>query len=268
MFYPTHRSIVETYRVRYFRDSPILHCCESALIARGNPNRGCNWLLSAFLVSCLAVSLAACSPASASTSAPRPTQTHPTPTTLPPGTQLFQADWSHGLTDWQATKGWKVVGKTLESNLSDNSITVPYKPTVPNYTVEVSLQVVSVPHDGGGFLITADKAPGKDGYQARVLGLLTAGQHPYATHPLSEVAIDPGEDTAEAPGTQTIDFEPGPNWRTYRVEVREQVVRFFADGTQMSRATSEQTSFLSSGPIHLLCNGVVIRVDSFRITSL
>ncbi|HLZ63714.1 MAG TPA: hypothetical protein VKR06_42835 [Ktedonosporobacter sp.] len=265
MYYSTLRSIVETYLARYAHGSLVPH--HRQLIARCNPSKEHGWMLSIFLAGCLIISLAACSSATPSTSAPRPTQAHPTSTTLPPGTLLYQADWSHGLTDWEATKGWRIVGKALESDLSDNSITVPYKPTVLNYAVEIQLQVVNVPHDGGEFLITADKAPGKDGYQARVLSLLTAGQHPYATHPLSEVVIDPEWNTAETPGTQTIDFEPGANMRTYRVEIQDQVVRFLADGTRMSRATSEKTNFLSSGPIHLLCSGVVIRVESLRIVS-
>ncbi len=42
---------------------------------------------------------------------PTPISKHapPTPARPPKGTMLFEADWSHGLTGWQATAGWKVI---------------------------------------------------------------------------------------------------------------------------------------------------------------
>src|SRR5579864_2967601 len=71
--------------------------------------------LLAFLVGFLIFSLGACSAGAPSTSVPPAatvsTVVHasPIPTTLPAGTVLYQADWSHGLAGWQGAQGWKVV---------------------------------------------------------------------------------------------------------------------------------------------------------------
>ena len=225
-------------------------------------------ILDIFTVSCLTFLLVACASGNTTTPAASP-QAHPTPTTLPSGTVLYQADWSHGLTGWQASPHWKIVGQYLQTDLSDNlSLTAPYMPTVPDYAVEFRLQVVSVPKDGGYFMLTADNVPGKNGYQARVLDLLDPNPHNAATHPLTEVAIDPFEDAKDNPNSETFDYEPGFGWRTYRVEVHAEQVFFFIDGTRVSRAASAKTKVLSNGPIRLICGKAILRVSNFRITSV
>src|SRR5438034_7396549 len=50
-----------------------------------------------------------------------------------------------------------------------------YRPVVPNYAVELRLQVVRVPEDGGFFTLSADPMPGRDGYDAAVSNLLKPG---------------------------------------------------------------------------------------------
>src|SRR5437763_1487430 len=77
--------------------------------------------------------------------------------TLPSGTLLYQADWSHGLAGWQASEGWKVMNGALQSNGGSKlSITIPYEPTVPNYAIEFRLQIVNVPENGGFLTLSAD----------------------------------------------------------------------------------------------------------------
>ncbi|SRR5581483_5558245 len=218
-----------------------------------------------FLTGSLVFLVVACSSGQSAT----PVAT-PRSTTIPSGTVLYQSNWSRGLKDWQASAKWQVTQEYLQTDLSDNlSLTVPYKPDVPNYAVEFDLQVVNVPRDGGYFMLTADNIPGKkDGYQARVLGLLGPNPHNAATHPLAEVAIDPLEDAKDDVNYPAIDYEPGPNWRTYRVEVRGESVFFLVDGSRVSRSASAKTSQLSNGPIRLICGLAILRVKNFRISSL
>src|SRR5438874_891729 len=118
---------------------------------------GYRWPRQALLISlvgCL-LFLAACSAGTSSTPSVSPTpRATPTATpsvpTLPAGTVLYQADWSHGFGGWQVTGGWKAMNGYLQSDGSNNiSITAPYRPAVPNYAIEVRLQVVSVPKNGG-----------------------------------------------------------------------------------------------------------------------
>src|SRR5438876_291028 len=96
------------------------------------------------LVGFLLFSLGACSAGTSSTTVPPQASVaaakhlSPTATPLPAGTVLYQANWSHGLAGWQGTHGWKMVQGQLESNSSGSAtFTIPYRPTVSAYAVEV-----------------------------------------------------------------------------------------------------------------------------------
>src|SRR5438874_809824 len=106
-------------------------------------------LLSVLLITFLLL-LVACSGSAPSTPSVSPTATIPSTPTIPAGTVLYQADWSHGLAGWQVTGGWKALHGYLQSDGSNTlSLTPTYRPAVPNYAVEVRVQVVSVVNDGG-----------------------------------------------------------------------------------------------------------------------
>jgi len=228
-----------------------------------------------FLVGFLIFSLGACSAGISSTAVPPatsvPTAGHPSPTpiTLPAGTVLYQADWSHGLAGWQGAQGWKIVQGQLETvSSAPLTLTIPYRPTVTDYTIEVRFQIVRLLQQNGGyFTIFASKAPGKDGYQAGVLDLEGSQPRPNGAHPQAQVFIDPASSMAPGSGLP-IDYEPGFKWHTYRVEVQGNEARLLDDGVQIGRASSEQTDVLSNGPIGLSSELVVLRVRSIRIMAL
>ena len=195
----------------------------------------------------------------------RPTATT---STLPSGTILYQADWSHGLADWQGPQMWKVVQGNLQVETSDaSSITVPYKPTVPNYAIEMRIQIVrQLVNNGASFEIFARPVAGKDGYYAQVADL-RKGPSPNFSHPLAEVLIDPLSSQMES-RPQVIDYEPRYDWHTYRIEVQGPQAAFFIDDHRISLATSQKTPQLSNGPIGLMGRGIVLQVSNFRITAL
>ena len=87
----------------------------------------------------------------------------------------------------------------LESDASGSAtFTIPYKPNVTDYAVEIRIQVVrSVPPYGGGYEIVALKLPGKDGYYAGVLDLKAPGPRPFGYHPQSQVYLDPYSQVAQ-----------------------------------------------------------------------
>ncbi len=213
----------------------------------------------------LALLLASCSTNSAQpsksvfTPPPKPTQTQ-----LPAGTVLYQADWSKGLGAWKTQPGWKVKNGYIESDLSTLSLLLPYHITVPNYVIEYNLQVVNVPKDGGQFQLVADRQPGKDGYTADILHLLSPGIRPRSIHALSEVLIDPF-DSMDSSVAQVFDYDPGSDYRLYRVEVRGPRVDFRVMDWLVSRAIDTQTPNLSNGPLHFLSQGAILRISSFRV---
>src|SRR5215471_21751068 len=209
-----------------------------------------------FLIGVLLFSLVACSTGASSTTVPSQTttptakQSSPTPTSLPAGTVLYQADWSHGLAGWTGAHGWKVVQGQLESDTSGSAtFTIPYQPEVSDYVIEFRLQVVrTMPPYGGNYEIAAPKLPSKDGYHAGVFDLKASGPHPFGLHPQSNVYLDPYNDTSRGSGMPQ-DYEPGSGWHSYRVEVRGNEASLLDDGTQIGSATSQQTDTLSNGPI-------------------
>ncbi|HEX9057998.1 MAG TPA: hypothetical protein VF818_10750 [Ktedonobacterales bacterium] len=223
----------------------------------------------AWLIAAAGVALAACSAPSSAVGTPTPQQTA-TPTATATPTLVYQADWSGGLTGWQASAGWSIVNGALQSDAGDNrSITIPYQPQVPDYAVAVDLQILNIPKGGGQYLLTSAPTPGKDGYKAGVYGLLLPGTSTYADHANISIYIDPLESEDPSLLAKAIhDFEPKSDSRTYRVDVRGSAVVFSVDGHTFSSAVSTQTHTLSSGPLRILCSSVEIRVSAIRVWAL
>jgi hypothetical protein len=230
----------------------------------------------ALLVGFVLFSLVACSAGSTSTNVPSQTATtgashpSPTPTPLPAGIVLYQADWSHGLSGWNQVQGWRVVQGQLESDSSDSAtLTIPYKPPVSDYAIEMRLEIVRLLSQTGAssFDIFAIKAPGKAGYQAGVSNILGSAPHPMAAHPQAQVFLDPMDFGGIGNGLPNA-FYPQPGWQTYRVEVHGNEAIFLVDGTQVSSATSQQTDSLSNGPLGLSSQMIVLRVSSVRVLTV
>jgi 3-keto-disaccharide hydrolase len=229
------------------------------------------YALWAFMIGCLIFLLTACATGPSAVQAPGASTTPDAPkaTPLPAGTVLYKANWSHGLSSWQGTRGWKVVNGQLEADSNGpNILTIPYRPTVSDYAIEVRLRVMRLLKPNGGyFTIAAPKKMGKDGYQAGVNNLLGIEPRPNGSHPQAQVFIDPSSSTA--PGSALpIDYEPGFGWHIYRVEVQGNEARLLADGVQIGRASSEQTNVLSNGPINLSTASTVLRVSSLRVVAM
>lgn len=233
-----------------------------------------NRLLLLPLVSFLLFSLGACSmspaPPRVSPKASVPIIGHlsPTSTPLPAGRVLYQADWSHGLTGWME-QGWKVAqGHLMNDSSGTAAFIIPYQLTVSDYAVEIRVQVVrSMPPYGGDYEISARKLPGKDGYHAGILDLKAPSPRPFGDHPQSQALLDPAGDMSPGSGMPQ-DYEPGSRWHIYRVEVQGNEVRLLDDGTQIGRASSQQTNTLSNGPIEFKCTRVLLHVSDLRILTL
>lgn len=202
-----------------------------------------------------------------------PTATLPppaSPTATPEPVVLYQADWSHRLAGWQASSGWTVVNGALQSDTgSDHALTIPYRPATTNYAVEFRLEILDVPRYGGYYILSADPAPGRDGYQASVAGLLGPGTYYQTQHAMIFVYIDPFSSENPLAAQYAIhDFVPRDMAQTYRVEVRGPLVSFLVDGRTLSFGASTKTPFLSTGPLRLTSGGAALRIDMLRILTL
>jgi len=197
-----------------------------------------------------------------------PTAT-PTPAGPPGGTVLYQSDWSHGLANWGGSPGWKIVGGIPQSDLSqNNALTLPYKLTITNYAIEFRFQIVSVPQNGGFFVVTATRTQDKDGYTAGILNLLSPAPHSEFANPEIQITLDPESAIDSASSNRPSDYDPGDLWHTFRVEVQGPEANFLADGFSKGRATSTQTNSLSNGPLQVICSQAIVRVSSISIIAL
>ncbi len=232
--------------------------------------------LRAFLLGYLILSLAACAtgtsltqppPVPSRTSAPASTP-QPTAATLPAGTLLYQADWSHGLSGWQGAQEWKVIqGQLGTDSSSPTTLTIPYRPTVTDYAIEIRMQIVRLLRNGGYFSISATNQPGKDGYEAGISKMLGPGPRPFGSHPQAQAWIIPYSSMSQGSGIP-IDYEPDFQWHTYSVRVQGSEVRLLNDSMQIGYANSDNTGILSNGPLGLSSALLVLRVSSLRIIAL
>ena len=223
-------------------------------------------ILGAMLSLLLGVSvLAACAPSQSVVKTP-PATAQPTPAPR----LVYQADWSHGLSDWMATPGWTVSGGVLVSDTgSDRQITSPFRPTTPDYAVEFRVQLIGVAQNvGTDFRLSADSTTSADGYMA-LFDHIMLHQCMFACHPHEAVYIDPMVDQDVGTGTVQIhDFEPETHLLTYRLEVRGPLATLLIDGHVASHASTTRTLRLSAGAIHFYCTGVALRLSDFKVYAL
>lgn len=214
----------------------------------------------------LSLMLAACG----STIAAGPTATPQPKATATPAV-LFQADWSHGLSGWNATPGWSIVNGALQSDTGDpRSLTLPYQPTGPNYAVEFTLQIVDIPRSAGYFSLDGEPTSSLSGYRAGVFNLLVPGiTYPNSVHPTITTTINPADAQDPASLTSSVhDFEPGDSAHDYRVVVEGSSALLYVDGRRTTSSSSIQSAHLSTGPLRFSCQWVEIRITSMRIMSL
>jgi hypothetical protein len=179
----------------------------------------------------------------------------------------FTADWSKGLSGWQATPGWTVTNGALESSDADGlSLTIPYQPTAHTYTVEMDLQVLSVARDGGFFIFDVPTANGADGYTAGLTHLLLPGPQRFGAHPVIRTTINPLDDqnTNTSERAQT-DFEPGGGVRTYQIKVDSPIVSIYVDDRFWVLAGATNNKLIATGPLVLEVSGAKVRISGMRV---
>lgn len=180
-------------------------------------------------------------------------------TTTPPaqpGTILYQADWSGGLAGWPGAFGWSTLNGML---LNDGSypesyaasgtkwIAAPYQPPVADYVVEADIQSLGGWCGGLDFGIVV-----RGGY---IPGVVNCG---------NDVEIwTLGEG---GPAGDRVQFSPGRDWHTYRIEAKGNNLRILVDGALVLQASDNR--YLSPGSVGLWSGGDQLSVRTFKVIAL
>jgi hypothetical protein len=198
---------------------------------------------------------------SVATAGPTATVAQPTATTgsANPGTLLYKADWSGGLSGWVGSAQWKVLnGQLLNDGSGSGNILAPYLPRTPDYAIEVRVQVIRVyPAGCSNFgLVARQTQNNQEGYAALMNCL--ALDAPFGGF----IQLLGNNNTVLA----QVNYSPGPDWHIYRLEVKGNQIQIFVDGSIAAAAVDN--TFLMSGRVGLADDSVEITVSSFAIYSL
>lgn len=227
-----------------------------------------------FVFICLLAVLTSCSggPTTSSGSGTQPTSQALTPTSTPhkgpaPGTLLYKADWARGIAGWEGATGWQVEHGELYSKGDDDVLTIPFVAPTTMYAVEIHIQVsgYSAP-SGGSYIFSTSHVGGIDGYSAGASNLLSKLPTIGGLHPQLQAMIDPPANAVQSP--YPFDYDPRMEPHVYRLEVRDNVFEFFADGVKSFTVASASSPNLSQGPLHIKSHGITLRVSSLTITAL
>ena len=187
----------------------------------------------------------------------------PTPTPAPkppPGTVLYEADWSSGLNGWPGIYGWKVLGGALLNDGTNgektNWVAAPYEPglaDVSDYAVEAEIQLVAEP----GCVTFGVVA--RDMYQ---VGIRLAWNPFYCNYGDEAMIRLVGSGDPIAAMAYTRDME----WHTYRVEVKGNTIKLVIDGASIVETADNR--YLTGGKVGLWSVNGQISVRSFKVIAL
>lgn len=232
------------------------------------------FICSLFFV-CLMVVLAACSggPTTSSDSGTQPTSQALTPTPSPrkgpaAGTILYKADWARGIGGWEGATGWQVQhGELYSKGGAQDVLTIPFVAPTTMYAVEIHIQVsgYSAP-SGGSFIFSTSHTGEIDGYNAGASGLLSKLPTIGGLHPQLQAMIDPPANVVQS--QPPFDYDPRMEPHVYRLEIRDNILEFFADGVKAFTVASASSPNLSQGPLRIKSHGITLRVSSLTITAL
>jgi hypothetical protein len=196
-------------------------------------------------------------PTSVNSLTPAATPTQVTQTGLPCVVNV--GTWTDGSSDWKVEKGVLLDDGT---NTNWNSISGPtiVAPcdlgTTANYAVETKIQVIN-PQSNSCFGITVRGNPSGNNWQGYKAGV---GDCESLT-----IARLSGPDYFYDSAIVNASFNPGISEHTYRVEVKDNTIKFFIDGGLISQMTDNR--YLSGAQVGLWSQ-VQLDVLSFQVTAL
>ncbi|WP_376794244.1 hypothetical protein [Thermogemmatispora sp.] len=199
----------------------------------------------------------------------------PTPTPSPsaqvaPGTVLCQADATHGWNGWSGSSDWKLLkGQLLNDGTNDDQSLAPTISApcslngITNYAVEVTIQIISSNDSfGDGFGIAVRGDPTQSPWQGYIAAITYTefAASPYKAVLAANQANSSGQLLASVP------FDPGSRSHTYRVEAKDNSLKFFIDGGQVLAVTDNR--YLTTTQVGLASQGFQLVISSFKVLSL
>lgn len=186
----------------------------------------------------------------------------PTPTPTAPRL-LYQANWSNNLDGWTGTPDWQArngqlvnAGNHAVHNLASPTIVVPFDlSSVADYAVEARIQLSNTAVSPGfGFFVRYDN--NGHGY------IVGAGSPQGGPPTVFEITTADGWRTP----LQQINFTPGKNAHTYRVEVKQEHIKVFIDSGLALDV--EDASYPSGEFVGLWDSNAQLTISSFVIERL
>jgi hypothetical protein len=192
---------------------------------------------------------------------PKPTAT-PTQAPAPTPDVLYEANWSDGMNGWAGTPDWKHVPGMLVSDGSPGHptgarVTAPYQPETLDYAIEAQIQLLN-PVCGNtykefGLLARTTK-------QGTIIGGVNCGEAAIASTRYGSISFFRRDIIASKP------FDPGDEWHTYRLEVKDNTIKLLVDGALLLEKADNR--HLSKGEVGLYSIGAQINVSSFKVFKL
>jgi hypothetical protein len=131
-------------------------------------------------------------------------------------------------------------------------VTAPFQPdTRSDYAVEANIAFI--------------RGCGTFGIIVRAVGQSNYASGPWCQDGSAQIWIWENNATSYSTLART-EFNPGTNWHTYRVEVKENYIRFLIDSTIILETTDNHIR--SGGRIGLWSHQVQIEVRSFKVFAL
>jgi hypothetical protein len=178
--------------------------------------------------------------------------------------------------NWSLTRGWGRVSSMLlydgtERDFQIAPIFAPYTPQAADYAVEAEIRVIE---DFRGSFGVVVRANGKQGYAVGI-GTKSGSTSDEPGIQVTNICyldgwfnldglLYPRGCKLEKQALQTI--EPSRDYRTYRIEVKGNVISFLIDEVVMIRVTDNK--FLSAGRVGLWADGFQLEVRNFKVIKL
>jgi len=200
-----------------------------------------------------------------------------TPTSLPTGSPTAQdtptpvaqsglpctvdiGTWAGGSSDW------KILNGTLLNDGTNSNLSTDAGPTIvapcqlgntANYTIEAKIQVISVGYSPC-FGITVRGTPSTNNWQGYVAGVGSC------SNDLGTAYVGGPDYSNDNAGVQAS-FNPGTKTHTYRVEVNNNVITYYVDGSLLLTLTDNR--YLTGAQVGLWDQDVQLQVTSFSVTA-
>jgi hypothetical protein len=200
------------------------------------------------------------SPPTAAPTNPAAPASSPTPQLQGLPCKVNLSTWTDGSSDWKVLNGALLDDGTGSWDAgSGPTIVAPCDlGSTANYAVETKIQVTSS-QNGACFGITGRGTPNSNGWQGYKAGVGDC----YGGLDKARVS---GPDYHYDSQIKDASFNPGTSVHTYRIEVKDNTIKFFIDGGLVLNMIDNR--YLSGAEIGLWCQNVQLSVTSFQVTAL